>query len=48
MKDWITRDSKGNVVGKWRRHEKPVISDEYDAEEVDDVVDYNVDYWYDK
>ena len=46
--DFIATDSNGNVVGKYRRHNAPAIPKEYEVEEVDDVADYSVDYWWDE
>ena len=48
MKDFIATDQDGNVTGKWRRHNPPSLPDNYEIQEVDDVSDYSVDYWYDK
>ena len=46
MRDFIATDSEGNVVGKWRRHDEPTVPDPIDVQEVNDLTDYTVDYWY--
>ena len=45
MRDFIAKDEAGKIVGKWRRHNPPELT-EYDIEEVNDVSDYDVDYWH--
>ena len=48
MRDFIAFDDDSNVVGKWRRHNLPTVPDKYNLEEVSDVSDYDVDYWWDE
>lgn len=47
MKDFIATDDNGNVVGKWRRSTEPIVPDDYDVKQVDDVAAHSVDYWFD-
>ena len=48
MTDYIATDADGNVVGKWRRHERPKLPDIYSVKEVEDVANHSVDYWWDE
>ena len=48
MKDWIAIDDDDNVVGKWRQHKKPSPLGSYTVEEVEDVNEYSVDYWFEQ
>ena len=45
MRDFIARDREGNIVGKWRRHNAPDLEN-YEIEEVSDVSEFSVDYWF--
>ena len=47
MIDWIATDADGNIVGKYRQHNKPTIPDDYELMQVDELSDYDVDYWWD-
>lgn len=46
MIGWIAKDEDGNIVGKWKRHRKPKIKEDYEIMSVSDVSDYDIDYWY--
>ena len=45
-KDWIVIDENENVVGKWRQKRQPPTPDGLTIKEVDDIDDYDLDYWF--
>ena len=45
--DFVGFDDDGKVVGKWRQHEEPQV-DGVDIQQVDDVNNYDLDYWFDE
>jgi len=48
MKHYIAKNTNGEVVGKWVMSIQPEIPDRLQLEEVDDVTNYSLDYWFER
>ena len=48
MRDFIAKNEDGRIVGKWRRNGPPELDDDYDVQEVEDVSEHTIDFWFDE